>query len=119
MTEQPPPRLQLTTQRARALRRDATPAERRLWYELRALELPVKVRRQHPVGEYITDFAIPAARVIIELDGDTHVANDERDVKRTAFIESKGWRVLRFWNSDVMQNTDGVLGAIVDAVRSR
>lgn len=103
--------------RARELRRNATPAETRLWYELRAIDLPGKLRRQHPIGEFIADFAIPAAKLVIEVDGDTHVADDERDAKRTAFMEAKGWRVVRFSNADVMSNTEAVLQAILEALK--
>lgn len=102
-------------QRARRLRRDATEAEKLLWARLRGAPLPVRVRRQHPVEGYIADFAFVPIRLIVELDGGQHAASP-RDAARTARLEAAGWRVIRFWNHEVLANTDGVLDVIVRAL---
>ena len=102
--------------RARDLRRNSTDAERQLWRALRERLPDYKWRRQMPVGPFFADFACFASRLVIELDGGQHCA--EADAARTRFIEAQGYRVLRFWNNDVMENPDGVLDAIVKAVSS-
>ena len=101
------------TRRARTLRRNATQAERILWRALRAMPLPVRVRRQHPIGRYIADFALPACKLAIEVDGGHHSVTVTRDTTRTRMLEARGWRVIRFWNSDVTDNLDGMLQVIV------
>lgn len=104
---------------ARQLRREQTDAERLLWSLLRDRRLAgLKFRRQHPVEPYIVDFYCHAARLAIELDGGQHNEPDERakDSKRSAFLEKRGIRILRFWNNDVLQNTEGVLQAIYDTL---
>ena len=105
---------------ARTLRRRSTEAEARLWTHLRARQLEgAKFRRQMPVAGYIADFACPAARLVIELDGGQH-ADSTADAQRTAAIESAGYLVLRFWNNDVLANTEGALEDIRRALsRSR
>ena len=100
------------TRRARSLRRDATEAERILWRALREMPLPVKVRRQHPIGHHIADFAVPARKLVIEIDGGQHATAVVRDNERTRILEARGWRVIRFWNSDVMSNLAGVIETI-------
>ena len=100
------------TRRARRLHRNATEAEQILWRALRALRLPAKVRRRHPIGGYIADFAVPSRRLIIEIDGGQHASTIARDAARTRVLEARGWRVIRFWNSDVMGNLEGVLETI-------
>jgi very-short-patch-repair endonuclease len=98
------------TQRARRL--DATDAERKLWYELRSRSiLGFKFVRQEPIGPYVADFACRERRVIVEVDGGQH-ADSERDVARDRWLTDQGYRVLRFWNNDVMSNIDGVLETI-------
>ena len=104
------------THRARELRRNATDAERRLWRALRGLSLPFKVRRQHPIGQRIADFAIPACKLVIEIDGGQHADNAEEDVDRTAAMNAEGYRVVRFWNNEVLGNLEGVLQSIVAEV---
>ena len=99
---------------ARRLRRDSTEPERRLWRALREANLPHRVRRQHPGGEYIVDFAIPTLKLAI--DGGQHDWHREADARRTAAIEGHGYSVIRFWNSDVMDNLDGVLEVIAGQV---
>jgi very-short-patch-repair endonuclease len=96
---------------ARKLRAEHTDAEERLWNALRARRLEgEKFVRQLQIDNYIADLACRTARLAIELDGGQHDA--ERDAARTAFIEKYGYRVLRFWNNDVLANTPGVLEAI-------
>src|SRR3984893_766766 len=94
---------------ARRLRRDATDAEQRLWYVLRAKCRPWKFRRQHPIGHRVVDFACPGRKLAIEIDGGQHAANPVAAVARTAELPGQGYRVIRFWNNEVMQNMDGVL----------
>jgi very-short-patch-repair endonuclease len=106
-------------QRARQLRRDSTDAEKRLWRALRTKLPQYKWRRQMPVGPYFVDFACFAERLIIELDGGQHAGAGEYDRARTRFVESQGYRVLRFWNNDVLTNTDGVLGRIAESLSPR
>ena len=98
--------------RARRLRRNSTDAERKLWRAL-LTQLPhLKWRRQMPVGPYFADLACFAEKLIIEVDGGQHAAAAERDERRTAFLEAQGYRVLRFWNNDVLLNTGNVVEAI-------
>jgi len=99
-------------QRARQLRRASTEAEKKLWRALRSKLPQYKWRRQMPVGPYFTDFACFAEMLIVELDGGQHAAAADKDAARTAFLAAQGYRVLRFWNNDVLSNSDGVLQAI-------
>ena len=106
--------------RARELRKRQTLAEAKLWYHLRRRALfGVKFRRQHPIGEYFVDFYCEEAKLAIELDGGGHAGQQQRtyDDARTAELKRQRIRVLRFWNNDVLQNTDGVLQRIGEAVR--
>ena len=105
--------VQPQTQRARALRKNATKAERILWRGLRAMPLAVRVRRQHPIGRFIADFAVPSRKLVIEVDGGQHAITVARDNARTRVLQARGWRVIRFWNNDVMRNLEGVLQVIV------
>ena len=97
------------TVRSRNLRRNATDAERILWRAFREMEPPFKIRRQHPIGQYIADFAIPARKLVIELDGGHHAETVAADDRRTQALSDLGYRVIRFWNSDVLNNLEGVL----------
>ena len=102
---------------ARQLRRAQTLVETKLWLALRSHQLEnIHFRRQHPIGNYIVDFCAPRDKLIIELDGSQHLEQQEYDTERTEFLESKGYRVLRFWNNDVMDNLDGVIIMIMDAL---
>lgn len=97
---------------ARKLRRRSTDAETRLWYHLRDRRLlGFKFRRQEPRGRAVADFLCQQARLIVEVDGGQH-AESRTDSERTAFLNSAGYLVLRFWNNDVLSNTDGVLDEI-------
>jgi very-short-patch-repair endonuclease len=101
--------------RAGELRKDLTPAEAKLWTRLRAHRLNgVGFRRQHAIGNYITDFCAPSKMLIIELDGSQHLEQKEYDDERTEFLKSKGYRVLRFYNNDVMNNIEKVLEVILE-----
>jgi very-short-patch-repair endonuclease len=103
----------MPNQHARELRRDATDTERRLWSALRDRRLRgYRFRRQHPIGDFIVDFACTSHRLIVEADGGQH-ADSEGDHRRTAWLESDGWRVLRFWNNDALANTEGVVETIL------
>ncbi|MFZ2869665.1 endonuclease domain-containing protein [Zavarzinia sp.] len=97
--------------RARRSRRDSTLAETALWRRLREAGLPARVRRQHPIGGFVADFAFTAHRLIVEIDGGQHAGN-AGDLRRTAVLEVAGWRVLRFWNHEVLGNPDGVIETI-------
>jgi very-short-patch-repair endonuclease len=93
---------------ARALRRNATEAEKIIWRLLRDRRLDgVKFRRQIPIGPFIADFASIEHRLIVEVDGGQH-ADSKSDTRRTNFLTRSGWRVIRFWNNDVMRNREGV-----------
>ena len=102
--------------RARRLRRDSTPAERKLWYEF-LRDLPEKFTRQKPLAAYIADFYCSRHRLVIELDGDSHFhAPAQRyDAERTRAIEALGLRVLRFSNTDVMNSFEAVCREIREA----
>ncbi len=104
---------------ARVLRKNQTDAESRLWRQLRNRHLAgYKFRRQYPIGSYIADFVCLERHLIIEIDGGQHSELREHDEQRTQFLEKSGFRVLRFWNNDVLKNTDAVLNAILDALNA-
>jgi len=102
---------------ARRLRRDATNPERLLWYALQQNQFPWKFRRQHPIGRRIADFACPARKLVIELDGGQR-ANSLEDELRTDELAQRGYRVIRFWNHDVTENIEGVLQLIRRALEA-
>jgi very-short-patch-repair endonuclease len=103
--------------RARELRRNQTPAEQRLWQILRAKRLGgVKFRRQQVVGQFIADFASLAARLVIEVDGGMAHGDDAsrlRDAKRSREIEHAGYGVIRFWDDDVLGDSNGGVGDVI------
>ncbi len=102
--------------RAKAMRTQMTQPERELWIALRAKRFNgIKVRRQEVIGPYIVDFLIWAHKLVIEVDGDTHT-DPQRDRRRTDWLQSKGYRVLRFTNADVMGNLEGVLDVIAQTI---
>jgi very-short-patch-repair endonuclease len=102
--------------RARELREEMTDAERRLWSRLRARGAGRKFRRQVPIGRFVADFACVEAQLIVEIDGGQHAP--AADASRTRVLESMGWRMLRFWNDEVLRNTEGVLLVIAAALKS-
>ena len=102
---------------ARTLRRNMTDAERKLWGMLRDRPLGFKFRRQQPVEGYIADFACYAARLIVEADGGQH-NGDPADLVRTQALEASGWRVVRFWNNEILTNPEGVWTVIAEALRT-
>ena len=106
--------------RAKELRREMTPAELKLHTRLRDHRMAdVHFRPQHAIGNYIVDFCASRRKLIIELDGSQHLEQEEYDVERTEFLKSKGYKVLRFWNNDVMNNIDSVLNAIWDTLNEQ
>ncbi|HEY8615676.1 endonuclease domain-containing protein [Phenylobacterium sp.] len=110
-------RARLARRRAQRLRLEDTDAEARLWRSLRDRKLGGwKWRRQVPVGRYIADFLCPEGRLVVELDGAQHAEQLDYDQRRTVYLERRGLRVLRFWNSEALTNTDGVCATILDAL---
>ena len=104
--------------RAKQLHRNMSPAEAKLWQHLRAHRMGgIHFRNQHAIGNYIVDFCTPRKKLIIELDGSQHLDQKEYDDERTKYLESRGYRVLRFWNNDVLSNIDDVLRVIWNALR--
>src|ERR1700690_8395 len=100
-------------ERARQLRKELTPAEQKLWANLRNNKLNgVNFRRQHAIGSYIVDFVAIKHKLVIELDGSQHLKQEERDTERTQYLESQGYKVIRFWNDKVMNDIEGVVHAI-------
>jgi very-short-patch-repair endonuclease len=98
---------------AKDLRRRSTEAEKALWRNLRNRQLcGFKFRRQQLLGPYIVDFACLEARLVIEVDGGQHAVDKEKDVERDTWLRGQGFQVLRFWNNEVLGNTDGVLETI-------
>ncbi len=101
------------TNRARELRRNQTDAEQLLWRSLKSRQLNgYEFRRQFPVHPYIVDFACLSENLIVELDGGQHTEQLDYDEKRTAFLESKGYRVIRFWNNEVLNQLPDVVEEI-------
>jgi very-short-patch-repair endonuclease len=105
------------TSRAQALRRDPTPAEKKLWFEF-LRDLPQKFTRQKPLGQYVADFYCSRQRLVIELDGDSHYTDRAQryDQVRTDALETRGVRVMRFTNTEVLANFEAVCTAIADAL---
>ncbi len=110
------PRQTLSRSRlAQKLRTAATPAERKLWQQLRQRNIAAsRFRRQHPIGPYVVDFICLERKLIVELDGGQHAEPDTEaaDKVRTDWLAARGFRVIRFWNNEVMSNRRGVLEAI-------
>lgn len=103
---------------AKELRKNLTPAEEKLWVHLRGHRMgDVHFRRQYAIGNYIVDFCAPSQKLVIELDGSQHLEQQEYDKERTAFLNSKGYKVLRFWNNAVMNDLEHVLTVIWDALK--
>ncbi len=104
--------------RARRLRKQSTDAEKVLWRHLRGHQiLGLQFRRQEPIGRYIADFVCYQRRLVIELDGGQHQEQAVYDAERTRWLKSRGFKVIRFWNDDVLKEADGVLEAIAIALQ--
>lgn len=94
--------------RARQLRKDMTDAEKAFWSRVRDKRFHgLRFRRQHPVGPYVVDFYCAVVNLVVEIDGGQH--NDAKDAPRTAFLENRGLRIVRFWNHDVLKDVESVL----------
>ncbi len=102
----------IATTRSRRLRRDSTDAERLLWSRLRSGRLRGKFRRQEPIGNYIVDLVSIEDGLVLELDGSQHLNSEEYDKRRTGYLNSLGFRVIRFSDRDVLVNIEGVLNVI-------
>ena len=103
--------------RARRLRHNQTEVEQRLWARLRARQLcGAKFRRQHAISYFIADFCCLEHRLVVELDGGQHAMQTEADRRRSRFLASRGFRVLRFWDNEVMEDIDAVLEQIAEAL---
>ena len=100
------------------LRKELTPAERKLWALIRNDQLGVNFRRQHAIGNYIPDFVCIEKKLIIELDGSQHLEQEEYDEERTKYLNALGYKVIRFWNNDVTNKIDGVILAIFHALEN-
>ncbi len=109
------------TERARRLRHEQTDAERALWRHLRNRQIQgCKFYRQFPIGSYILDFFCTEKNIAVELDGGQHLKEQKQhDIDRTMYLKNLGIDVLRFWNTDVLQNIDGVLQEIQEALLHR
>ena len=106
--------------RAGELRREPTLAEARLWRYLRSQNLEgTHFRRQYAIDNYIVDFCAPRAKLIIEVDGSQHLDQQDYDTERTEFLKAKGYRVLRFWNNDILKNIEDVMATILLAIPSK
>ena len=104
---------------AKQMRREMTAAEKRLWHEIRAKRFfDVKFRAQKVIGNYIADFSSREPMLVIEIDGDTHAGREVYDAMRTDYLNEQGYEVIRFLNSDVLTNLDGVLEVLAVAVQT-
>jgi very-short-patch-repair endonuclease len=104
---------------ARQLRRAMTPGERKLWWHFREAQFAGSLfRRQATIGRYFVDFCCHTSRLIIEVDGDSHGDGRQMitDARRSKFLQASGYRVLRFWNNDVLTNIEGVMTVIADVL---
>jgi very-short-patch-repair endonuclease len=104
-------------QQAHKLRQAQTPAEIRLWAFLRRRQMQgARFRRQHALGPYVVDFCAPGRKLVIEIDGAQHSEQAEYDAERTDYLNSRGYRVLRFWNTEIMNDIERVLNTICQAL---
>ena len=105
---------------AHNLRKEPTPAEIKLWAYLRGNKLNgVNFRRQHAIGSFVPDFCATKEKLVIELDGSQHLEQEKYDEERTKYLELQGYKVIRFWNNDVMNNIEGVILSIMNALEGR
>ncbi|MEO5573102.1 MAG: endonuclease domain-containing protein [Gammaproteobacteria bacterium] len=104
-------------QLAKTLRRNQTEAEKRIWHHLRNRGLVnYKFKRQYEIGPYIVDFICLERQLIVEIDGGQHVSSFEKDTQRTLYLQSQGFKVIRFWNDEVLKNTANVLDVIANTL---
>ncbi len=102
------------------LRKETTPAEKKLWAHLRLMHADgIRFRRQYAIGPFITDFCAPRRKIIIEVDGSQHLEQEEYDQERTSYLEAQGYKVIRFWNNDVMNNIESIIFAIRHVLEQR
>ncbi len=107
----------MSVERARNLRKSMTKAETLLWSRLRNRGLEgFRFRRQHPIGNYVVDFVCEGERLVVELDGGQHATRNLANEARTHWLQQQGYRVIRFWNNDVLQNLEGVLAMLQAAL---
>ena len=105
-------------EKARKLRKNLTDAEKKLWAVIRKRQINnLKFRRQQPIGKYIVDFVCFEKKIIIEIDGGQHMENKDYDLKRSKWLEGQGFKVIRFWNNEVLENTDAVLETIYEITK--
>jgi len=105
---------------ARKLRSNATDAERKLWSAIKNRKLGgFKFRRQAPIGKYVVDFVCHEKSLVIEVDGSQHIEKSEADAQRTAWLGVQGFRVIRFWNDQVLKETDAVLKEILRVINQK
>ena len=103
---------------ARRMRAEMTDAERRLWSRLRRRQIEgLHFRKQVEIGNYVVDFCCLKRRLIVEVDGSQHAEREAQDERRTDWLNDEGYRVLRFWNNEVLQNTDGVVEMILRVLK--
>jgi very-short-patch-repair endonuclease len=107
-----------TKHKAIQLRKELTPAERKLWAVIRNDKLGVTFRRQHAIGNYIPDFVCIEKKLILELDGSQHLDQVEYDTERTKYFETLGYKVIRFWNNQIMKDINGVIKVIQFALEN-
>ncbi len=102
--------------KAAKLRKNMTPAEKKLWAHLERSQLGVRFRRQHAIGNFIVDFCCIKKKIIAELDGSQHLDLQKYDEDRTKYLVSRGYHIIRFWNNDVLNDIEGVILAITYAL---
>lgn len=102
---------------AKYLRKNQTDAERKIWRNIRNRQLgDFKFKRQYPMGPYILDFVCIDRKLVVEIDGGQHMERREKDRKRTQYLESRGYRVIRFWNDQALKETPAVLESILECL---
>jgi very-short-patch-repair endonuclease len=107
-----------TLARAKRLRRDMTEAEKKLWYRIRADQLEGhSFRKQVPCGRYVLDFCCLRKGLVVEVDGSQHAEISEAEARRVRFLRKEGYRVIRYWNNEVLENIEGVLQEILRVLR--
>jgi len=108
----------MNIERAQTLRKQLTDAERRLWQILRGRQLSgMKFRRQQPIGPFVADFVSFERHLVVEVDGGQHAEREPDDAARTHWLQGRGFRVLRFWNNDVLANPEGVAREILNSLK--